>query len=58
MFQRVSSESSIKDLFFEEIPTFKVRAVEDNGGNKAGGIAQVGKVGATRAIRSCTNCRA
>src|ERR687897_2065112 len=41
----------------EVIPIFMTRAVDENGGIKKGGLAQVGNPGAAAARRSCTNCR-
>src|SRR5918998_3742940 len=41
----------------EVIPIFMTRAVDDSGGIMKGGLAQVGKLGASAVKRSCTNCR-
>src|ERR671912_2541349 len=41
----------------EVIPIFITRAVDENGGIRKGGLAQVGNSGAAAVRRSCTNCR-
>src|SRR5918997_6490553 len=41
----------------EVIPIFMTRAVDENGGIRKGGLAQVGNRGDANARRSCTNCR-
>src|ERR687893_463751 len=41
----------------EVIPIFMTRAVDENGGIRKGGLAQVGNSGAAAVRRSCTNCR-
>src|SRR5918994_408912 len=43
--------------FSEVIPIFMTRAVDENGGIRKGGLAQVGNAGAAAVRRSCTNCR-
>src|ERR671917_428535 len=49
----ISSMFSSSDV----IPIFMTRAVDENGGIKKGGLAQVGNSGAAAVRRSCTNCR-
>src|ERR687894_960965 len=49
----ISSMFSSSDV----IPIFMTRAVDENGGIRKGGLAQVGNRGDANARRSCTNCR-
>ena len=49
---------SIRFSSSEETPIFMIRLVAESGGIIHGGLAQVGRVGVTWAMRSCTSCRA
>ena len=49
---------SVREIVLDESPIFMNRPVTDTGGMRTGGAAQVGKLGITVAMRSCTNCRA
>src|SRR5215831_1671184 len=57
MFQRASTDISIADTCFEDIPTIMARLVADSGGKMTGGCATLGNAYA-RLSRSLTNCRA
>jgi hypothetical protein len=43
---------------FEESPIFMTRLVAESGWTMTGGADQLGRVGVTVAMRSCTSCRA
>ena len=49
---------SVSGIVSDDSPIFMNRPVTETGGIITGGAAQVGSVGITVAIRSCTNCRA
>ena len=55
---REIDDSSIRESSSDESPIFRTRLVDESGGMIDGGTAQLGSVGVTVAIRSCTSWRA
>jgi hypothetical protein len=51
-------DRSMTDSLSDLMPIFIIRLVADSGGTRTGGLDQLGSVGLTIEIRSCTICRA
>ena len=55
IFQYVTEDISTRFSSSEESPIFMIRLVAESGGIMNGGLAHVGSVGVTCAMRSCTS---